>query len=168
MKIVPYPFLTESAIQFLESYLSQDSVVLEFGMGGSTVWLCERVKTVTSVEHAASWYKAAIKAADRTKLTAILRQKPYASVCEDMERESLDLVLVDGRDRMQCLEASLPLLKPGGVMMLDNAHRGRYRKAHAILSKWNVVQTTQRRPHPWYKDANINGKWRTDWWIKPR
>jgi predicted O-methyltransferase YrrM len=147
-------------VQFLENYLNRDSVVLEFGMGGSTLWLHERVGSLTAVEHSQRWYNAVLEAA--SDVNGLLASRSYASVCQSLTPESFDLVLVDGRDRVKCVLAATPLLKRGGVMMLDNADRRRYRKAHATLDKWDHVATWQKVSRPPY-----DYRGRTDWWIKP-
>ena len=39
------PWLTEKSIEFLNDFLiSNDKIVLEFGMGASTIWLSQRCK----------------------------------------------------------------------------------------------------------------------------
>ena len=161
-KIIPYPWLTNSAVRFLETHLNDESVVLEFGMGGSTIWLADRVKELTSVEHSCRWYRATRRAITRPFMP-VQHPRPYASVCDILGKDSFDLVLVDGRDRVECVLAAMPLLKTGGVMMLDDAGRRRYRKAHDAMKTWDYVATKQRQPSPPHNDVL-----RTDWWFKPR
>ena len=43
------PWLVDGAIDFLKNYLTTTSVVLEFGMGQSTIWFANRVKTLVSM-----------------------------------------------------------------------------------------------------------------------
>jgi predicted O-methyltransferase YrrM len=38
-----------------------------------------------------------------------------------------DLIVVDGRERVRCVRAALPRLAPGGVLLLDDSQRRRYR-----------------------------------------
>jgi predicted O-methyltransferase YrrM len=44
-----------------------------------------------------------------------------------------DIVLVDGRARSACVEAALPKIKSGGLMILDNAERKEYASIHELL-----------------------------------
>ena len=46
------------AFPFIESLLSSEATVFEYGSGGSTVFYSKRVKQVISVEHDASWFNA--------------------------------------------------------------------------------------------------------------
>lgn len=50
------PWLTYSAIQFLESFITKDMRVYEFGSGGSTVFFCKSAKEVVSTEHDPEWH----------------------------------------------------------------------------------------------------------------
>ncbi len=49
------PWMTYDAIDFLGSICAPDSVVFEWGSGGSTLFLAKRCRHVTSVEHDAKW-----------------------------------------------------------------------------------------------------------------
>ncbi len=53
-----------------------------------------------------------------------------------------DLILVDGRARTHCLRAGFELLRPGGVIVIHDAHRAEYRSTieslpnHLFLEPW--------------------------------
>jgi hypothetical protein len=46
----------------------------------------------------------------------------YVSITNKYEDESLDFVLIDGIYRGACSNAALRLLRPGGILVLDDAH----------------------------------------------
>ena len=46
----------------------------------------------------------------------------YVRVMEDFEKESLDFVLVDGIYRGACAVAVLSKVRPGGILIIDNAN----------------------------------------------
>lgn len=54
--ILSVPFLTYSCIEWLESILSADKVAFEYGSGASTLYFCERIKMLVSVEHDKTWF----------------------------------------------------------------------------------------------------------------
>lgn len=58
--------------------------------------------------------------------------KDYASSIDSFSDNYFDVVLVDGRSRPSCLQHSLPKVKPGGLLVLDNAERDYYRHAEII------------------------------------
>jgi predicted O-methyltransferase YrrM len=51
------PWLTFSAIDFLDKILTSDSKVFEYGAGGSTLFFAKIVDRVVSVEHDVEWFK---------------------------------------------------------------------------------------------------------------
>jgi hypothetical protein len=50
------PWITFSAIDFLEKTLTKEMRVYEYGMGGSTLFFAKRVKEIVSVEHDETWF----------------------------------------------------------------------------------------------------------------
>jgi len=130
------PWLAPAANEFLEGYLKPTDQMLEFGSGRSTLWFSKRVSHITSVEHNPAWFS---KIEDRIdglsikNITYILHPKQeesvpasetnYVNATRDFAPSSLDVVLVDGTYRAQCVLKSLPLLKPGGLLIIDNVNR---------------------------------------------
>lgn len=59
------PWVTFEARKWLESFLTPDMKVFEFGSGGSTLFMAKRVKELVSVEHDPKWYKLTAEALTR-------------------------------------------------------------------------------------------------------
>lgn len=78
----------------------------------------------------------------------------YFSILSDLEMESIDFILVDGRARPECLFMSLDNLKSGGLMVLDNSERERYSIVFDHLKDWPSYTTS-------------NGLTDTTFWQKP-
>lgn len=154
------PLLTPEATDFLENFLKQktDANVLEFGSGGSTVWMSKLTKKLISIEHHTEWYRRVKNniQQDATCNPVDLRflSRPYDKVCNEFPQEFFDLIIVDGRDRVKCIEASIRVLKPGGILMLDDAQREKYQPGHNLLKDWQITETFS-------KPRN------TYWWQKP-
>ena len=119
------PWLAPAANEFLEGYLKPTDIMLEFGSGRSTLWFSKRVMHITSVEHNPEWFKKIkekIKDLSINNITYILHPKQeetipasetnYVNATCEFEPLSLDVVLVDGTYRAQCVLKSLPLLNP--------------------------------------------------------
>lgn len=53
-----YPLITFGARRWLDDHLTPDMTVFEYGSGGSTLYFCQRVKHVVSVEHDSVWFMA--------------------------------------------------------------------------------------------------------------
>lgn len=63
------PWLTFAATRFLERHLHRGMRVFEYGSGGSTVFLAQRVASVVSVEHDAAWADSVRAELARQRLT---------------------------------------------------------------------------------------------------
>ena len=147
-KIVPW--WAPKALEYVESLLSKDMVVFEWGSGRSTVWLADRVAKVYSVEHQLKWKNLVEKfLGDRKNVTLFHKQylnwvnpggaaldynkhKEYVDVVHEVG-EQVDVLFVDGRNRVKCVEHGYKYLKLGGMLVLDDSHRGRYRKVTRVL-----------------------------------
>lgn len=78
----------------------------------------------------------------------------YFTVLADLQNYSLDFILVDGRARPECLFLSTDKLKSGGLMVLDNSERERYKIVFDHLKEWTSYTTS-------------NGLTDTTFWEKP-
>lgn len=127
-EIEPKPWLSPNAIQFFEGILSPDFHVLEFGAGGSTLWLAERVATVESYEPIQNWREAV---RERAGDNVTLLQEPDFS-----PTGYYDVIFIDGepvKDRAEWLFYAAIMTKPGGWIILDNANRPEYIEERAML-----------------------------------
>lgn len=104
--------------------------VFEYGSGASTAWLARRAAEVISVEHHADWHKllAPLVApfANVQLWQRDLAGDDYVAAI-DAAGGLFDLIVVDGRRRIDCLTHALPHLKPGGIVLFDDSGRSRYR-----------------------------------------
>ena len=127
-KIQSLPWLHADAIDALEKILQPSFEVCEFGGGGSTLWLAERVNWVSTYEPDISWLKAIDKEITNGEL--FLSDNPPT-----VERK-YDLLFIDGEPvekRRDWIKAAPQIVKPGGFMVLDNANRPEYAKERALL-----------------------------------
>lgn len=131
MILLDCPWWHVRATQTVAAFLASRTAprVFEFGSGASTAWLARRADEVISVEHHREW-------CDR--LSPLLRPFPNATLRHrdldggyveaiDEAGGQFDLIVVDGRQRIKCLNQALPHLKPDGIVLFDDSGRGRYR-----------------------------------------
>jgi predicted O-methyltransferase YrrM len=152
------PWLTAQSIRMLEGYLTDTMIGLEWGSGQSTKWFARRLRKLVSIEHDAAWHarisedltRAGIDNVDYRHLTGGA-DNPYVSAIAAFPDEYFDVILVDGQYRNQCLEAAVPKIKPGGLIVLDNADEGYFSDGLKGLEQ----------------RATTNGVWRTDLFFKP-
>jgi predicted O-methyltransferase YrrM len=86
----------------------------------STLWLADRFNSVISVESNRDWYKRiSSKLIDRTNVKYLYRE---SSCYTDIPALSqIDLVVIDGDRRADCIDWAMARLKPGAWLYLDNS-----------------------------------------------
>ncbi len=156
-------------IQFvLSRLLSTSDHALEWSTGSSSRYYLFWIASLHSIEHDAAWAEEAERRirADlpaemvrRWRLDVIRNSSAYrlvrghdephsafaAYVDVNLKRASYDFVSVGGRARSACLRRVWheQLVKPGGLLLLDNSVRPPYRKARRLFDvspNWTSVE----------------------------
>lgn len=181
------PWITFGAIRWLERYLEPGMSVFEYGAGGSTLFFAERVRELVSVEHDEHFHRIVRDRLDRdARCNVDLRlRKPepmgddeaddrrYRSfqgkyrdvsfrryvrtIAEDPGR-LFDVVMVDGRARMVCVNEAIDKIREGGVLILDNSERPGYAEAGIMLG--SRPRLVFRGVTPWTTDVSQTTIWR--------
>mgnify|MGYP005636679839 CR=1 FL=1 len=130
-------WLHPAATLYLESLLMPDMTVIEHGCGGSTLWLSERVNKTRSFDNDREWIANVEKNAGKNSEIVFYKDIPYIS-------KKCDLLFIDGnnQDRPAWLMASQKLVKPGGIIVLDNAERPHYQVGRKHLLTFCHVPLT--------------------------
>lgn len=133
----PLPWYTYSFINFIEDRIQKDFEVFEYGSGNSTLWWANRVEMVDSVESDKKWF-------EQIKSQMPQNVNLNYEACEDNENgkyakkvlnsgNKYNLIIVDGKDRNNCIHYSISALKNNGVIILDNSNREIYQSAFEEL-----------------------------------
>ena len=115
------PYLHPEAVRILESLLKPHFKVIEFGGGGSTVWLAERVAQVITYEKNPDWF-AVLANCKLPNVT--LKQAVHNAGDRDA-----DMLIIDGEPveaRTKWLVHAIEIVKQGGWVVLDNCNRPEY------------------------------------------
>jgi len=131
----PLPWVTYPFIDFLAERLRSGFDLFEFGSGNSTLYYARLVQSVTVVEHDREWYGAMLQKIP-ANVTLLYQEYSVAGAYSRTAEQSgkrYDLIVVDGRDRVNCCRNAVPALKDGGVVVLDDSERDEYREGHAFL-----------------------------------
>ena len=146
-KLVVAPMLGWNHAGKLLSYALNARNILEYGSGGSTLWLAQHCPDarILSIEHDRYWSDRVMAALRHMRLaglgeckavTAVLLESDqYADTQCIRNQAPYDLIFIDGahEQRTPCLIAAHDLLAPGGVVILDNSEEPAYQEGKAFL-----------------------------------
>lgn len=157
------PWLTRDAIHILAEWLTSKDQGLEFGSGRSTVWFASRVAKLTSVEHDKNWHDRVIEKMRKAGLGNVqylFREveesigagefNPYADVASQFPDASLDFVLIDGATRSACALVTLAKVRPGGLLIVDNAN-------------WSLPSDSRSPASRSRLDGPVSSEWQLFW-----
>jgi hypothetical protein len=128
--------MTYPATAFLERRVNGSLRVFEYGSGNSTLWWAKRVAFVAAAEHDRRWaekIRPALPA--NAQLHCVPLDPPgfYANSIR-LANGPFDIVVNDGRDRVNCARAALAALNGRGVIVWDNSDRDEYAEGYRILA----------------------------------
>jgi hypothetical protein len=130
-KVRPQPWIGAEAKRYFGELLKPDMSVLEYGAGGSTLWMQDKVKEVISVENDLKW-------ADEIKMRCTPNVTLY--YWDEPEPPEFDhlfhLVFIDGEPierRANWIKALPRLIRANGIVVLDNANRPEFAKERVWL-----------------------------------
>lgn len=157
------PWWNYDAIDFVDGHLRPDERVFEYGGGASTLWLIDKGCAVTTIEHDPAWYESlAAVAPDTVRFVAADESfDEYVATVSAEPDNSLDLVIIDGRERVRCGLSAAPKVKPGGMLLLDDSDRPQYRRLHNALRGWRANHLRGLKTGDWVPRQ-------TTVWIKPQ
>lgn len=159
---VRQPWWPYQAANAVAALLPEGASVLEFGGGGSSLWLHDRGARLTVVEHVREWYET-LRGLLPSDVTLLLREPTqsgdvtsdaapgsyfdhYVKTVAGFGDDSLDLVIVDGRARVACARASAEKVRRGGALLVDDSDRPRYAEIAAHLSTWHRTDVRGLKP----------------------
>ena len=133
----PIPWVTYSFIDFIAQRIKKEHTVFEFGSGNSTFYYAKRALKVVSVEHDQAWFTkiSANKPSNSEMIFCeLLAGGQYSKMPASMGLK-FDIIIVDGRDRVNCCLQSLAALSDQGVVVLDDSQMENYTKAISFFQK---------------------------------
>lgn len=133
----PIPWVTYSFIDFIAERIQNSHTIFEFGSGNSTFYYAQRANKVVSVEHDKAWYDKISSAKPLNSemvFCELQKDGDYSKMPENMGMK-FDIIIVDGRDRVNCCFHSLGALSERGVIVLDDSEREIYAAAVSFFKK---------------------------------
>lgn len=131
------PWVTYSFIDFIKNRITKKHLVFEFGSGNSTLFYAQRAKQVVSVEHDKDWFDKIKNAspANAEMIFSELESNGSYSKMPLSTGKKYHIIIVDGRDRVNCCKNALAALTNDGVLVLDDSEREFYQPAIKFLKK---------------------------------
>jgi predicted O-methyltransferase YrrM len=167
------PWLTRESIGLIERLLRPSDIAVEFGSGRSTLWFAKRVARITSYEHDTVWFAEVsekIRADGIGNVELIHRpldvpesegaKAAYVQEINNIQDSSVDVVLVDGFYRGYCSLHSVPKVKTGGIIILDNAN---WYLPSTSLSPASCPHDQPPISQVWQEFADRTKNWRRIW-----
>ena len=144
------PWMNYAIINFLNKRLHKDLTLFEYGSGYSTMFYAGLVAQVTSLEYDQEWLeKMKDMVPDNVELLYI-KNDIDGDYCRAIEttNKKFDVVIVDGRDRVNCVKVGLHHLSDRGVLVLDDSHREKYAAAieYAVSQGFRVLDFEGMKP----------------------
>jgi hypothetical protein len=131
----PIPWVTYSFIDFIKERLRKQHTVFEFGSGNSTFFYAKYAGLVVSVEHDKEWFEKIVKSKPENSemiFCELVKGGDYCHMPVKLE-EKFDIIIVDGRDRVNCCKQAVNALSANGVVVLDDSERDKYKQAVDFL-----------------------------------
>lgn len=131
----PIPWVTYSFIDFIKERIKKEHVVFEFGSGNSTYFYAKYAGSVVSVEHDECWFKKIVDTKPENSEMIFCELKPDGDYCRMplQLKKQFDVIIVDGRDRVNCCKQAVNALTPAGVVVLDDSEREFYAEGIRFL-----------------------------------
>ncbi len=179
------PWLTSTAVDLLTGWVQAKDTVFEWGSGRSTAWFAAHAGRVISVEHNPNWYESVSQQLSTSMSDSVERHlrpsrdgvwdetgEAYVSVIDLVDDQMLDIVLVDGIHRDECAQRCLSKLRPGGLLIVDNADwfvptTSRSPRVHKLMQRSDGWQRFETGVEGWRRIDTTNGVWDTVFWVRP-
>lgn len=136
------PWWSRTAIDLIQKNLTKDFAVFEWGSGNSTLFWSQYVGSVVSIEHDPEWYERMKNIVPDNVKLRFCELEYGGEYCKKIldEKEKFDIILIDGRDRVNCALNSLEHLKENGIIVWDDTERDCYQEGYEFIKRRGFKQ----------------------------
>ena len=134
------PLMHKNEYEFIEKFLNDDDIILEYGSGAGSIYFSGLVKKYIAIEHDIVWYNTVKTSIDNFKIDnlflyyvpgkKVTDQKLYRHIAfEDYikfpQTEKLEFtkVLIDGRARKYCAEFISNIISDNVIVFIHDFNR---------------------------------------------
>lgn len=136
----PIPAMTYGAITAVRRHVKRGMRVFEYGCGYSTIWWASRGCDVTACEHDQLWAERVAKRAPSTDIRLRSLDDGYTT---ELSRAGgpFDIVLIDGRRRVDCCRENAATLAQCGMVIFDDTEREHYLPGLDLIESLGFYRT---------------------------
>ena len=144
------PWISWPCIDYLSSYLRPGHKVFEWGGGGSTMFFLAKDCFLTTVESNEFWrqqLEERIPSARRDRwqlrlLPSDSNEDPRVElyIASVLDGAPWDVVLVDGWRRRTCVLRARATVRPGGLLVVDNADHPQFAGLPELMHGWERLE----------------------------
>lgn len=146
---VMMPWYSRPCLEWLDTFITEDMIVFEYGCGASSLWYQSRTRHLLGVESDMKW----VFTSGQFHTT---EKDLYISFPQRCSPKPFNLIIIDGDFRDDCTEHALKHLKKGGYLICDN-----FEQASADLAHWpKTRELTKNMPITIYKEPG-HPDWQT-------
>jgi hypothetical protein len=122
------PWMNYPVVALLKDRLNSQMRLFEYGSGYSTLFFSGLVGEVVSVEYDPRWHDEISKKLPKNARLMFVKNDVNGNYCRAIHQVDglFDVVLVDGRDRVNCIKQALSKLNDTGIIVLDDSQRDYY------------------------------------------
>jgi hypothetical protein len=144
------PGMPPNDYRFILKYLKPEFTMFEWGSGGSTTYFSYFVEKYISIEHDEYWFHHTIKAIRKEERANVIiywvvaPKEDYSKYSDKIHSKvfdgiHFDVVLIDGRDRVNCAKNLLDKIDDKCLVFLHDANRKRYDE---IYEYYDIIDFT--------------------------
>lgn len=151
------PWIVPAAVERLDELIEPTWSILEFGSGASTAWFASRAARVVSFEDDLAWHDIVrARTAGLGSARCDLRHLPlgdFPAAAAQLPAGTFDLVVIDGNEqpgatRADCAAAARHLIKPGGLVVVDDSDVRELQPIIAMFEGWTLERFVGVKPRP--------------------
>jgi len=164
MDIKQKPWMADCEIEIMDSLFQaqRPKRVLEWGAGGSTLYWPQQydfIEEWVAIEHDEVFAEAVrVQAAGKVEVFDFLPPQ-YWQWAEHLGQ--YDMIIVDGRYRVDCLEVARDLLAAGGIVVLHDSGRSGYNEAWKLWPRSEELYPGEKlNEDGYYRHRGITVFWR--------
>lgn len=126
------PWYTYPCIEYLNNIDFHNKKVFEYGSGNSSGFWARKSQSILSVEDDEDWYENVLSEAIDNQTIILKEQKKDYVSCLD---KKFDVIIIDGKHRLECAKHAIQFVNSGGIIILDNSERKEEKVAAKYIRK---------------------------------